>query len=426
MKRFQILLIVVTFWLLSPILSSMAEENRGQPWKRHTIDNTSRGADGIDLADVNGDGLQDLVSGWEEGGEIRLYLNPGPKQSVNPWPKVTVGKVRSPEDAKFMDVDGNGVLDIVSSCEGREQTIFVHWSPVSKAERTHDEKWLQSSTWKTEPLPASEKKQLWMFSRSADLDGDGKLDLIAGSKGKNASIGWFEAPPNPRDLAKWKWHPLYDAGWIMSLKLIDINRDGEIDIVSSDRKGKQRGCWWLENPGVSSIKQNRPGQQSYWKLHSIGGQNQEVMFMSEADLNDDRKQDFLVAVSGGDILYLKNESSTEKNPTQSWSAHAIKMPENVGRGKAVASADLDLDGREDVILTCEHSERKSGVVWLSRSKSQPATDPNWETHEISGPEKGVKFDLIQLLDLDADGDLDILTCEERHNLGVIWYENPTK
>ena len=48
-----------------------------------------------------------------------------------------------------------------------------------------------------------------------------------------------------------------------------------------------------------------------------------------------------------------------------------------------------------------------------------------EAHEISGP-RGVKFDLLQLLDVDGDGDLDVLTCEERHNLGVVWYENPAR
>jgi hypothetical protein len=53
--------------------------------------------------------------------------------------------------------------------------------------------------------------------------------------------------------------------------------------------------------------------------------------------------------------------------------------------------------------------------------------PNWQGHEIGGP-AGIKFDRIELLDLDADADLDVLTCEERHDnrgLGVIWYENPT-
>ena len=52
-------------------------------------------------------------------------------------------------------------------------------------------------------------------------------------------------------------------------------------------------------------------------------------------------------------------------------------------------------------------------------------DPVWQDHEISGPE-GVKFDRIELLDLDQDGDQDVITCEERDNLGVIWYENPTR
>ncbi len=55
-------------------------------------------------------------------------------------------------------------------------------------------------------------------------------------------------------------------------------------------------------------------------------------------------------------------------------------------------------------------------------------DPGWELRELGGPE-GIKFDRIELLDLDRDGDLDLMTCEERHagrGLGVVWYENPLR
>jgi hypothetical protein len=38
----------------------------------------------------------------------------------------------------------------------------------------------------------------------------------------------------------------------------------------------------------------------------------------------------------------------------------------------------------------------------------------WARHVIDNTSRG------------ADGDLDVLTCEERANLGVIWYENPTR
>ncbi|HBM76648.1 MAG TPA: VCBS repeat-containing protein, partial [Verrucomicrobiales bacterium] len=39
---------------------------------------------------------------------------------------------------------------------------------------------------------------------------------------------------------------------------------------------------------------------------------------------------------------------------------------------------------------------------------------------------GSKFDLIELIDLDEDGDLDVVTCEELAGLGLIWYENPSR
>ena len=46
-------------------------------WRRHTIDDSSKGADGVRLADVNGDELVDIATGWEEGGVTRAYINPG-------------------------------------------------------------------------------------------------------------------------------------------------------------------------------------------------------------------------------------------------------------------------------------------------------------------------------------------------------------
>ena len=86
--------------------------------------------------------------------------------------------------------------------------------------------------------------------------------------------------------------------------------------------------------------------------------------------------------------------------------------------------DIDLDGQPDLVFTCEQaSQDKSGCMWLSYRDAP--TDPVWDAHDISGPE-GLKYDLVQLLDLDADGDLDVLTCEEAENLGVFWYENPVR
>lgn len=81
----------ITLLLLTMVLLAVSSA-RAEPWPRHTIDESSRGADGVRLADVNGDGLLDIATGWEEGGVIRAYLHPGSKLVKQKWPAVTVGK----------------------------------------------------------------------------------------------------------------------------------------------------------------------------------------------------------------------------------------------------------------------------------------------------------------------------------------------
>ncbi|MCB9783057.1 MAG: hypothetical protein H6751_08865 [Candidatus Omnitrophica bacterium] len=52
--------------------TSSCHAAESQPWKRHTIDQSSEGADGVRLMDVNGDGLMDIATGWEEGARSGL------------------------------------------------------------------------------------------------------------------------------------------------------------------------------------------------------------------------------------------------------------------------------------------------------------------------------------------------------------------
>lgn len=109
----------------------------------------------------------------------------------------------------------------------------------------------------------------------------------------------------------------------------------------------------------------------------------------------------------------------------SWQENLIDLPDNTGTAKAVAVSDIDKDGRKDIVFTCEDARGKHGVRWLSYKND--VTDTKWIHHDISGDELGIKYDRIELLDLDNDGDLDVLTCEEAEGaggLGVIWYENP--
>lgn len=375
-------------------------------WSRHVIDNSSRGADGVRLADVNRDGYLDVATPWEEGGVVRIYLNPGPDHAKEKWPAVTVGKVGSPEDAVFVDINRDGLPDVVSCCEGNVKSAWVHWAPASK------QLYMHSAAWKTEAIPATAAKKRWMFCLPMNVDGKNGVDLVLGAKGKGAEIGWLESPDDPTSLSAWKWHPIRKCGWVMSLVAADMDADGDMDIVASDRKGKKRGCFWLENPARGGYAANN------WIEHSIGGQDKEVMFLDVADLDGDGIRDVLAAVRSRQLLYFRRESKK----SDEWQMHEIKLPTVCGTAKSVRVGDIDLDGRPDIVFTCENASAKVGVMWL-RYASRP-TDAVWKAYDISGLQ-GVKYDLLELVDLDSDGDLDVITCEEAANLGVIWYENPT-
>jgi hypothetical protein len=377
---------------------------QAEPWQRHTIDRTSRGADGVRLADANGDGRLDIATGWEEGGVIRVYLNPGPDKARAEWPRVTVGEVKSPEDAVLVDLDGDRRMDVVSCCEGSVRTVFVHWAPAATSD------YLDPEGWKTTPLPVTVGRQMWMYALPQQVDGKHGIDLLVGSKGSEATVGWLEAPPDARDLEGWKFHLLYKAGWIMSLAARDLDADGDQDVIVSDRKGPSRGLLWLEHPGRDA--------SGDWREHRIGADGLEVMFLAVGDLDQDRREDILLSTRNTRMLAFFRLPG--KGVT--WRSELIPNPHGTPHGKAVAIADLDGDGRADIVHDTNTGGDRShpGVTWLTRGK---ATTGPWRVRDISGTQ-GVKFDLLATIDLDGDGDLDVVGCEERDNLGVFWYENP--
>ena len=384
----------------------MAQIGPSQPWPLHVIGDAQAGADGVRLADINGDGRLDVATGFEEGGLTRVFLHPGAARVQSKWPAVTVGQTLSVEDAVFMDLDGDGVKDVISSCEGGTLALFVQWAPGKDA-------LLNQDAWRQEAIPAADGTMRWMFATPFALRDRDAPVLMAGGKGEGAAVGWFEPMGKPRDLARYVWHPLAKLGWLMSLLPHDMDGDGDLDLLFTDRRGALRGCRWLEQPD--------DGVRAPWKDHYIGGKGEEVMFLKLADLDGDGIEEVVMTVRphAFHILKRRNAAGTK------WDETIVPYPEGTGGAKGIAVGDLNGDGLADIALTCEHAVAPLiGVVWLEQT---PGTEvASWPAHAIATP-AGIKYDRIELLDLDGDGDLDLMTCEERENqggLGLIWYENP--
>ncbi|MCA9433606.1 MAG: VCBS repeat-containing protein, partial [Candidatus Omnitrophica bacterium] len=280
---------------------------------------------------------------------------------------------------------------------------FVHWAP------SNPKDYLNPSLWMTEAFPALEEKESWMFCLPFPTENG--TSLVLGAKGKDAEIGILNPSDDPRNLGGWTWHPIYDAGWIMSLVWEDLDFDGDPDLLFSDRKGENPGVQWLENPG------GEDPTLGDWIDHRIGPKD-EVMFLDTGDLDGDGDLDIVCAVRLGAFQVLLREGPA----AMEWECLRVSPPENSGSLKAVRMADLNLDGRKDLVYTTEMAEGKDGVVVLFQPEDLRQND--WDSFSISGDKVGIKFDLLEMIDLDGDGDLDLLTCAERENLGVFWYENP--
>lgn len=405
MLRFSLFLIALQMGLN---LSAQSPLNPNEQWTRHAIDDTSKGADGVKLGDLNNDGLPDITTGWEEGSSTRIYLHPGKRKVTSKWPSAIIGVTPSAEDAVFADLNGDDYLDVVASCEGNEQALHLIFAPAN-GEVLDSEQWTQTL------LPGSKGMTRWMFAEPAEITLGSKTTrvLFAGSKEPAGTIGYWELPANAQGRkAPWKWRELSKAGWIMSIFPEDMDGDGDLDLFYSDRKGENRGARWLENPG---------SPKKPWTNHLIGGADLELLFGKIADLDQDGLQDILLTAKDQQIVWWRRLDASGL----SWEKRVLEYPQNTGDAKAVAVGDMDQDGLPDIVVTCEHADPpKQGVFWVKQSPKRPFE--KWNAYGMSGLD-GIKFDRIELVDLDLDGDLDVITCEERHEkkgLGVFWYENP--
>ena len=111
--------------------SAQAADGRYISWREHLVDDQQlsgielRGADGLEMADIDGDGYADIVSVHESDdvydgvpeGHIRIAFG-----SADPdvWHSITLAdgaQAGAAEDVAIGDVNGDGWLDIIAACE---------------------------------------------------------------------------------------------------------------------------------------------------------------------------------------------------------------------------------------------------------------------------------------------------------------------
>ncbi|MCZ6662371.1 MAG: VCBS repeat-containing protein, partial [Actinobacteria bacterium] len=214
-----------------------------------------------------------------------------------------------------------------------------------------------------------------------DVDGDGLVDAIVASS-SNGGMYWYEYPD-------WTKHAIRANGsWTTDMQVIDIDGDGDLDVVASEDGGVLN---WYENP--------RPGgdpRSDVWTEHLIGTAGSSHHDLEVADVDGDGDADVVTRQRGNTFFWRQDGPAT-------WTQITI----NTRNGEGTSLGDLDGDGDFDVAHNGFWMEQVSSTNWVEHE-----IDPNWPA-DVG----------VLIADLDGDGNNDVvLAASESTNERFSWYE----
>ena len=222
-------------------------------WTSRQIDDNMPDARTIRVGDFNRDGRPDLLGSAarppQDGphrGPLVWYANSG--DPTNPsWQRHEIeNRPVYPIHGSPVDLDQDGDLDVLMA--------FGLTTLFADDLQTHEVAWYEQAQDPADPngwvrhtigkLPAA------FEAVAADLDGDGDLDVAATAWQKgHGKVVWFENHGNPR--GGWTQH-LLKNNWDSANQLViaDLNGDGRLDIVAVADDGYQSNAitnelrWW--------------------------------------------------------------------------------------------------------------------------------------------------------------------------------------
>lgn len=224
-----------------------------------------------------------------------------------------------------------------------------------------------------------------------DVDRDGDLDWIAGCNG--GTVWWFEYQSPDR----WVRHVVGQAaGTEVGGTAFDVDGDGWVDQVS--------GATWFRNPGSP-----RSGKFARHENGAIRRAHDNVA----ADIDGDGRLDVVMMSDREGLFWYR----IPDDPTRPWQPHRVGP--GVHGGVAPRGVDdIDGDGDADIVRSTgwfENADGK-GVEWRWRENLDGGHDGKFPSTTRAW-----------LVDLDGDGDLDAVLCDndrggnDTHR--VHWFDN---
>ena len=386
------------------------------------------GSDGLAMGDLNADGFEDIVSVHESDtvydgspvGYVRVAWGTGdPKR----WHLSTLAsgpEAAAAEDVSIADANGDGHLDVVVACELAHLIYFQN--PGTDA---------QNSRWKRVIPPITSDRGSFIRAFFADFDKDGRPEVVAANKGDQSAgedvterrnVSVFILPSNPLEGSLWREQVLGKVRVPINSEPVDLDGDGDLDVVAGSR-GEGR-ILWFENLGGMRFAEHAI------EVSGIPGDLRITGFnMDYADMDGDGRLDIVVNAWPGSLIWLKQPTCFDE-PWQLYVIGTFAPDQLVSVRLADIDGDGDLDafagaysrGPRDADGVHVNRDDPIGRIGWFENPGAELGNP-WQRHDVSRRKRGM-YDKWLARDLDGDGDLDMIgTRGNSHPYdGVIWLE----
>lgn len=324
------------------VLYWFANDGRGA-FQRHVIQDREPGwFERHAIGDLNGDGKPDVVVVKNLHGHLVWFENSGRPADDKSWKRhVITTDLKRAYDVALVDLNGDKRLDVAATAwNGNHIAWFANPGPAAPP--------APEAEWKKEMIDPQLAEARTV--RVADFNGDGKPDIL--STGRSANLtAWYEQTGNP--AAPWTRHPIDDRSpQPVHGEPADMDGDGDPDVVlglgmlATPEQVETNQVVWYENVGAR-------GTGATWRKHLVG----RLPYAFEAiaaDLDGDRDPDIVATAWGGagQLVWFENTG----DPRTGWKPHVLK--DKWPRANQPIVADLDRDGRLDIIATAENGSNE--------------------------------------------------------------------